>query len=81
MKVALENENDVKCVNWLAVAEQIADYARKKIAETMTRAGNEIKELAPGESRKFVIEIGTVGISRGKDAGESRVIEFPETRE
>lgn len=65
MKVVLESNDDVKCVNWLAVAERIAEHARKKITEAMTQAGDQIKELAPGETRKFVIEIGTVEISRG----------------
>jgi len=67
MHVMLTTKNDVKCVNWLAVADQIADHARKKIAETMTTAANQLKELKPGENRKFVIEIGTIEISREAD--------------
>lgn len=64
MQVKLESIDDVKCVNWPAVAERIADHARRKIVETMDRAAREIKELAPGEVRTFTIEIGSIEISR-----------------
>ena len=68
MQVKLESQDDIKCVNWLAVAEQIGKHAREKIAEAMTRAGEELKTLKPGESRKIIIEIGTIEISRELDS-------------
>ena len=64
MKVTLESTEDVKCINWLAVAEQIGQHARRKIADAMDRAASEIAQLEPGEVRKFTIEIGTIEISR-----------------
>ena len=71
MQVTLTTEDDVKCVNWLAVAEQIGQHARREIQRTLERAGSELKELAPGERRKFLIEIGTVEISREADPTEA----------
>ena len=68
MQVTLTSEDDVKCVNWLAVADQIGKHAREKIAEAMNRAAAEIKELEPGEKRKFTIEIGTIEISRDMES-------------
>jgi hypothetical protein len=64
MKIVLESPEDYKAVNWLNIAEKIAEHARKKIADVMTTASEQLKDLAPGEKRSFVIEIGTVEISR-----------------
>jgi hypothetical protein len=64
MKITLESTEDVKAINWLQIAERIADHARKKIAEVMDRAADDLKHLAPGETRTYVIEFGTVEISR-----------------
>jgi hypothetical protein len=73
MKISLENENDVKCVNWLAIADQIGAHAKEQISKVMLRAADELKELAPGEARKFVVEIGTIEISREIDAPMSHL--------
>ena len=67
MKVTLTTSEDVKCIDWLAVADQIVWHARKKISDVMLQAGSELKNLKPGESKRFVIEIGTVEISREAD--------------
>ena len=64
MQVTLTSEEDIKCMNWSAVADQIGKQAREKIVEVMNRAATEIRELEPGEKRKLTIEIGTIEISR-----------------
>ena len=77
MKVVLSSEEDVKCINWLAVGEQIANHARQKIADAMLEAGKQLKTLKPGESRHFRIEIGSIEISREPDAEARCEVEIP----
>jgi hypothetical protein len=75
MKVTLTSTEDIKCIDWSAVADQIVLQARKKIADTMLKAGSEVKELAPGETRKFVVDLGTIEISREAESPSEELAE------
>lgn len=64
VKATLTSENDMKCMNWLAIGEQIAVHVRRKIADALDGAAAQLGELKPGERRSFTIEIGNIEISR-----------------
>ena len=68
MKVLIDSPDDIKCINWLGIADRIGDYARKQIADAITKAGEELKTLKPGEHKTFVIQIGEIEISRELDS-------------